>query len=122
MEIAGVNWYAGQKAKLDRDVQQCLEMTAAEVVRDLRASHTLPRREGELTKQTYVDRSKKKGVVSVVTDTNYARRLYFHPEYQFDQTVNEAAGGEWFEPYKERGSKSRFCARTFSKFLKQRRG
>jgi hypothetical protein len=115
--------YPGEAAKFDRDVRQCLEMAAEEVRRDLRDSHTLPRRDGHLTQETYVDRTQSgKGKVSVVSDTPYARRLYFHPEYNFRKQPNEAAGAHWFEPYKKGGSKERFAARRFAEFMRRRRG
>lgn len=118
-----IEWYPGQKALLSRQVQKALEMTAEEVRRDLRASHTLPRRTGQLTEQTFIDRTRSwQGVVSVVTSTPYARRLYFHPEYNFYQGINEAAGGEWFRPYLKGGRKQDFTRRTYSKFLRTLRG
>ena len=119
MRIGGVDMYPGEAERFDRDVRQCLEMAAEEVRRDLRDSHTLPRREGHLTQETYVDRTDG---VAVVSDTPYARRLYFHPEYSFRKQPNEAAGAHWFEPYKEGGSKQRFAAEKFAAFMRRRRG
>ena len=122
MRIPGVTWYPGMGERLDDDIRTALEQTGAEVVRDLRASHTLPRRTGELSEKTFVDRTQSaKGRVSIVSDTPYARRLYYHPEYRFYQGVNEAAGAMWFEPYKAGGTKHRFARDAFGKLLKARR-
>lgn len=130
MRIDGVKWYTGRERGLDRAVRVALEKTGAEVVRDLRDSHTLPWAEdseenrkngvvpGELSGATSMDRSESgKLRVAVVSNTPYARRLYFHPEYSFYQGTNEAAGARWFEPYKKGGSKKDFAQRAFSKFL-----
>ena len=51
---------------------------------------------------TAVDYSQSaKGIVKIVSDTPYARRLYFHPEYNFSRKENIAAGGKWFSPWLE---------------------
>ncbi len=34
-------------------------------------------------------------------NTPYARRLYYHPEYNFSQEHNARAGGYWFEHMKQ---------------------
>ena len=134
MRIPGVTWYPGMGERLDDDIRTALEQTGAEVVRDLRASHTLPWAEdsaanrrrgvvpGELSEKTFVDRTQSaKGRVSIVSDTPYARRLYYHPEFRFYQGTNEAAGAMWFEPYKAGGTKHRFARDAFGKLLKARR-
>lgn len=110
--------YPAQAKAFDADVRKALEMTGAELVRDLRDSHTLPRREGQLTAQTFVDRSDSgEGTVRVVSDTPYARRLYYHPEFNFRKEPNEAAGAQWFEPYKKGGAKASFASAAFGRFL-----
>ena len=48
---------------------------------------------------TYEDYSNSsKGKVSLVTSTPYARRVYFHPEYNFQTKENPNAQGNWLEP------------------------
>ena len=69
-------------------------------------------------RSTFVDDSKKNsGKVSIVSDTPYARRLYFHPEYNFYTGHNSKAGGKWFEPYIS-GNKKTFARKTFAKIMK----
>ena len=69
-------------------------------------------------RSTFVDSSKKNsGKVSIVSDTPYARRLYFHPEYNFYTGHNSKAGGMWFEPYIS-GNKKTFVRKTFAKIMK----
>lgn len=38
------------------------------------------------------------GKVSLITTAPQARRLYYHPEYDFQKDENPFAGGKWFEP------------------------
>ena len=69
-------------------------------------------------RSTFVDDSKKNsGKVSIVSDTPYARRLYFHPEYNFYTGHNSKAGGEWFDPYIN-GNKKNFAQKTFARIMK----
>lgn len=53
-----------------------------------------------------------------VTNTPYARRLYFHPEYHFYTGENPSAGGEWLNPYLPGGEKQNYIPRVFARFLK----
>ena len=86
---------------LARAQRQALEMTGQQVLNDVRDSQTMPFDTGNMQNtQSYMDDSKSKdGKVSVVPDTPYARRLYFHPEYNFQKGKNPNAGAGWFDPY-----------------------
>lgn len=50
-----------------------------------------------------------------------ARRLYFHPEYNFQKVNNPNAGGEWLEPWIN-GDKKDFVPDTFQAILKKEAG
>ena len=52
-----------------------------------------------------------------MSDTPYARRLYFHPEYNFNQDKNAHAGGLWFQPYIN-GNKKKFAQNVFNRFMR----
>ena len=132
--MGAIRWYPGQRAKLERDVQMALEMTGEAVKSDLVMSQTVPYAEdseenlsrgvvpGELQGSIFTDTSRSaQGIVSVVSNTPYARRLYYHPEYRFFRGANPKAGGLWYEPYL-RGEKRKFAERAFAAFLKRRRG
>ncbi len=56
--------------------------------------------------------------VVLLNDAPQARRLYFHPEYNFQKGKNQNAGGEWLEPYIS-GNEKNFIGETFAKLLKQ---
>lgn len=74
---------------------------------------------GTLQRSAFVDdENASKGEVSIVYDTPYARRLYYHPEYNFNKKQNANAGGLWFEPYIS-GSKKDFAKNTFAKLLEK---
>ena len=100
-----------------------LAQTADAVLTDLRDSQTMPFDTGNLQNDsTFIDDSQKEqGRVSVVSSTPYARRLYYHPEYNFRTTNNRNAGGKWFEPYIS-GNRTDFLKDTFAKLFKRNGG
>lgn len=99
--------------------KESLVETADELLNDLRKSKTMPFDTGSLQNRgtTRNDSKKKSGKVSVVSDTPYARRLYFHPEYKFRKDKNANAGAEWFEPYLT-GNKKQFARNAFARIMK----
>lgn len=100
-----------------------LAQTADALVTDLRDSQTMPFDTGNLQNDsTFLDDSQKEqGKVSIVSSTPYARRLYYHPEYNFRTTNNRNAGGKWFEPYIS-GNRTDFVKETFAKLFKRNGG
>ena len=100
-----------------------LAQTADAVLTDLRDSQTMPFDTGNLQNDsTFLDDGQKeKGRVSIVSATPYARRLYYHPEYDFRHTNNAKAGGKWFEPYIS-GNRTDFLKDTFAKLFKRNGG
>ncbi len=108
-------------AAKEKDIEYTLIETAERVRGDVQQSQTMPFKTGALqNRSTFVDDSERyKGKVSIVSDTPYARRLYFHPEYNFKKEDNPLAGAKWFEPYIT-GEKHKFVKDTFTKILKAR--
>lgn len=109
--------------QLTQSQQTSLAQTADALLTDLGDEQLMPFDTGNLQNDsTFVDDSQKsKGRVSVVSTTPYARRLYFHPEYDFRQNNNSKAGGKWFEPYIS-GSKKNFARDAFAKLFKRNGG
>lgn len=105
--------------QINSDAEICLLKTADALKTDLVQSQTMPFETGTLqNRSTFVDDSQiKQGVAKVVSDTPYARRLYFHPEFNFKKNANPNAGGMWFEPYIN-GNKKDFVKKTFKEFMK----
>ena len=109
--------------ELTRQQYISLAQTADALLTDLRDSQTMPFDTGNLQNDsTSIDDSQKeKGRVSIVSTTPYARRLYYHPEYNFRRNNNARAGGKWFNDYIN-GNKSDFAKSAFSKLFKRNGG
>lgn len=105
-------------------VTEALVLTAESIHTDLMQSQTMPFDKGNLQNDsTFVDDSKaKSGTVLLISDTPYARRLYYHPEYHFDKSENPNAGGKWLAPYLPGGTKQDFAQKTFNAFYKKEAG
>lgn len=72
---------------------------------------------------TFVDYSKSKnGKVTLVSSTPYARRLYYHPEYNFQTKENPNAKGMWYEDWMPGGQKADFAPKAFKQFYKKAGG
>lgn len=104
--------------QIKESAQEALVETADATKSDLIRAQTMPFDTGKLQdRSTFVDDNKKnRGKVSIVTDTPYARRLYYHPEYNFQKNKNPNAGGMWFAPYID-GNKRNFCQNAFKRIL-----
>ena len=103
---------------LDRAQLDALAMTADATLTELRDRQTMPFDTGNLQNDsTFVDDSQKT-TVSIVSSTPYARRLYFHPEYNYRRGNNASAGGKWFESFLN----DDFIANAYARLLKQRGG
>jgi hypothetical protein len=112
------------KIKKLTDAQvKALEKTAEALHTDVVQAQVMPRDSGDLQNDsTFVDYSQSKsGTVSLVSQTPYARRLYFHPEYNFSTVENPNAKGKWLEDWIS-GPKKDFCKNAFTKFYKKETG
>ena len=101
--------------------RDALVQTAEALHTEVVQAQVMPRDTGNLQNEsTFVDTSLINwNKVSLVSSTPYARRLYFHPEYNFHQDKNTAAQGEWLTQWLAGGSKQDFCVDTFRKFYKR---
>lgn len=104
---------------LERAQKQAIEMTMEAVLSDIKTSAVVPKQTGELERSGFVDTSQlEKFIASIVFDTPYARRLYWHPEYNFRHDKNINAQGKWMQGYID-GDKKDFIKETYVKFFKQ---
>lgn len=100
---------------LDNAQYEALAMTADATLTELRDRQTMPFDTGNLQNDsTFVDDSQR-DKVSIVSSTPYARRLYFHPEYNYRRGNNASAGGKWFESFLN----DDFIVSAYAKLLKQ---
>lgn len=115
-----VNWNFGAVRQVEQAVATALEQTAQAVLADVVDAQVMPTDTGTLQNaSTFVyDAESRTGVVAIVSDAPQARRLYYHPEYNFRTSENKNAGGKWFQPWID-GDKKDFAADAFAKLLRQ---
>ena len=100
---------------LDGAQYEALAQTGDATLTELRDRGVTPFDTGNLQNDsTFVDDSEK-GKVSIVSSTPYARRLYFHPEYNFRRGNNSRAGGKWFDSFLN----DNFISNAYAKLLKR---
>lgn len=105
--------------KLEQIQKQALEMTADAILSDIKTSAVVPKDTGELERSGFVDISQiGQGKAKIFFDTPYARRLYWHPEYNFRQDKNPNAQGKWMQTYIDE-DKEDYAQDTFAEFLRQ---
>lgn len=96
--------------------------TMEQLYTDLVESKTMPYNLGDMqNNQTFVD-STESGAV-LITGSPQARRLYYHPEYNFQQKegANGSRGAFWLEPYIS-GSKKNFIRDKYTELFRRRAG
>lgn len=103
---------------LDNAQFEALAQTADATLTELRNRQVMPFDTGNLQNDsTFVDDSQR-DKVSIVSSTPYARRLYFHPEYNYRRGNNASAGGKWFDSFLN----DDFIVSAYAKLLKQKGG
>ena len=109
--------------QLDRAAITSLEKTVSALHTEVVNAQVMPFKSGNMQNDnTYEDYSNsKQGKVSLNTSTPYARRMYFHPEYNFSNEENPNARGNWYEPWTT-GKEKDFCKKAFSQFYKKEAG
>lgn len=118
----------GIKITLDMQAIKKLENAACassvvameQVASDLVSSQTMPFDTGDMqNNQTFID--KTDNGATLVTGSPQARRLYYHPEYNFQRGKNKNAGADWLEPYVT-GDKKNLAKEAFIADFKKRTG
>lgn len=117
----------GKLKQLHQSHLQALEMTAEAALSDVKRSAVVPKDAGTLEGSGFVDTTGINwGYTRIIFDTPYARRLYYHPEYNFrtdknpnaKSDANANAQGKWMETY-IRGEKEGFIEETYAELFKQ---
>lgn len=107
---------------IKKEMLVALEMTSDQLLTDLIESQKMPFHSGIMQNtDTFLDNSelKSKRTMYIVTSAPQARRLYYHPEYNFDQSHNSEAGGLWWDDYLS-GSKKELPEQLYRAILKRR--
>lgn len=107
--------------QLTQAAVRALEMTAEALHTEVMQAQVMPFDTGHLQEDaTFVDYSESaQGKVTLVSSTPYARRLYYHPEYQFQTDENPFAGGKWYSPWLPGGPSADFAQKAFKRFYKR---
>lgn len=100
---------------------KALELTAEALHTEVVQAQVMPRDTGNLQNEsTFVDYSQSaRGKTSLVSSTPYARRLYYHPEYNFQTDENPNAQGEWYKDWLPGGKKENFAPEAYKVFFKK---
>ena len=117
-------FYPGKMAKLNQAIITSLEQTGDYVLGEVVEAEVMPFDKGILQNEsTYVNKeNSKSGIVSIVSSTPYARRMYFHPEYNFQTKNNKNAKGRWLEDWTNKGKYVDDVRRAYAYFLKKNGG
>jgi hypothetical protein len=111
----------GRIQELNQAAVSALERTAEALHTEVVQAQVMPFETGHLQEDaTFVEyKNSAQGKVSIISSTLYARRLYYHPEYQFQTDENPFAGGEWFKPWLPGGVSAGFAKEAFQRFYKK---
>lgn len=94
--------------------QTAIEDTLTEI----RNAQVMPFDTGDMqNKQTFTDVRKNGNYIDamIIVDAPQARRLYYHPEYNFQTVNNPNAGAGWFEMWGEGGKYEDFFRNAYEK-------
>lgn len=110
----------GSLNALESDMNRALLITMGLLQDRVREEQVIPRDTGALQgEKFYLDDTRvDEGVVDLVHEGPYARRLYYHPEYNFRQDKNPYAQGLWFSLWQEGGIYENEPREIFEKVLK----
>ena len=97
--------------------------TAAKMLAEKIDMQEIPLNEGTLQNvlTDVDDTAARKGIIQIVSIGPYAARLYYNPQYNFNQEFNVNAKGEWWEDYISGKNKDR-PAELYGYFLKKSAG
>lgn len=98
---------------------KALPDTLDAMVTEINNMQVVPKEHSDLEKSAVTGAENLKGYISY--NTPYARRLYYHPEYNFRQDKNPNAQGRWLDPFVQ-GEKKKWLTDTFGENLKKHSG
>ena len=107
--------------RLEKAVVKAAAMTMEALKNDVVSAQVMPFDLGDMqNNQTFTTvELESDGVIArLITGAPQARRLYYHPEYNFQTVNNPNAKGLWLEDWLK-GDKSDFVEKTFSQLYKK---
>lgn len=119
-----VNLNMARIQQLTKAQVTALEQTAEALHSEVVQGQVIPFETGNLQNESMsVDYSESNnGKVSIVHNTPYARRLYYHPEFHFQKEENPNAKGHWFEDWEEGGKHADFAIDAFEEIYRRLTG
>lgn len=110
--------------KITKAQVTALEKTAEALHTEVVQAQVMPFDTGALQNEnTFVDYSNCiYGTATLVSSTPYARRLYFHPEYNFQKKENPNAKGKWLEDWLPGGEQEDFAGDAYKKMYRREAG
>lgn len=117
--------------KIEQASKTALAQTAAALHTEIVQAQVVPRDKGTLQNEAFFQDNSQlsEGIVKLVHSTPYARRLYYHPEYNFNQTGykddkgyhegNPNAKGKWFEDWCKGGKNEKFVQTAYKMLLER---
>ena len=110
--------------ELSQAAVRALELTAEALHTEVVQAQVMPFDTGHLEEHaTFVDYSNSQnGKVTLVSSTPYARRLYYHPEYNFQTKENPNANGKWLDDWLPGGNEADFAPNAFKRLYKKEAG
>lgn len=121
MKDAEVVIDVGEVDKLTQKMKDALVKTMGELQDRIREEQVIPRDSGALQGEKFFidDSMRDRGIVKLVNEGPYARRLYYHPEYNFRQDKNKYAQGMWFTLWEKGGYYEKEPQEIFEKIMKE---
>ena len=104
--------------RLEEAGSEALAKTAEALHTEVVQAQVMPFDTGNMQNENTFVRKVNDNKYQLVTNTEYASRLYYHPEFNFNTASNPNARGRWLEPWID-GDKKDFCADTFKKFMEE---
>lgn len=110
--------------ELSQAAVRALELTAEALHTEVVQAQVMPFDTGHMEEDaTFVDYSNSQnGKVTLVSSTPYARRLYYHPEYNFQTKENPNAKGKWLDDWLPGGNEADFAPNAFKRLYKKEAG
>lgn len=106
---------------LEEAALEALDATGEQLLTDVTDAQVMPFDVGTMQNDaTYVDHNHRaNGQVTLLVDEPYARRLYYHPEYNYQTVNNPNAKGLWFEDWANDGKYANKVRENYAAFYKR---
>jgi hypothetical protein len=102
--------------------KMALDMTGEALKTEINNDQVVPKQDGTLEMSAFIDNSDlNRGRLKLIYDTPYARKLYYHPEYNFRTDKNPHAKGNWLDDYID-GDKKDFAQKAYARCYRRLAG